>query len=157
MDSQKEVHVITSYEILGFLRDIGGFRGALDLVFSTVGVYFSSNMFKVALVNEVFYQKTDENKFTKVCISLIFTLFSPFLSIITFCSKKQKTNNQLLSEGMKRFKKSLEVTSLIHQLNSTGNLTKQLLCEDNTYELTKYSKFNVLEIRDINKIEVDDE
>ena len=107
------MHVIKSYEILGFLRDIGGFRGALDLVFSTVGVYFSSNMFKVALVNDVFYQRVDENDFSKLSISLIFTLFSPVLSIITFCSKKQKTNNQLLSEGMKRFKKSLEVTNLI--------------------------------------------
>ena len=40
LDSQKQISVVTSYKMLEFLGDLGGFLEAIQIVFSLVGSYF---------------------------------------------------------------------------------------------------------------------
>jgi hypothetical protein len=42
MDSEMKTHVLTSYKLLDFLGDLGGFKEALNIVFSFIGTYFSA-------------------------------------------------------------------------------------------------------------------
>ena len=131
------------------MRDIGGFRGALDIVFSKIGAYFSSNLFKVALINDFFYNKSEhKNKtfFKRLNMSSLSILLSPILCIFDICSKRQRMKKQLIAQGMSRFKHSLEVTNLIKKTNSNSIILEELLNEKKIKDLLKYSKFNVLEL-----------
>ena len=55
LDSEKKTHVITSYKMLGFLVDFGGFMEALNIVFSMIGTYFSSQFFKAHMISKYFF------------------------------------------------------------------------------------------------------
>ena len=61
LDSQKEIHVVNSYKLLGFIGDIGGFYEALSILFSIIGTYFSSNLFKSYLISDNFYVKNKDS------------------------------------------------------------------------------------------------
>ena len=58
LDSSKKINIVTTYKILEFLGDWGGFREALSIAFSTVGIYFSSQFFRSDLISSVFKYKT---------------------------------------------------------------------------------------------------
>ena len=42
LDSQKQVTIVTSYKLLGFFGDIGGFQEALSIFLEPIGTFFSA-------------------------------------------------------------------------------------------------------------------
>ena len=61
-DSIKTVSERSATEILDFLGDIGGFQGALIMIFMMVGQYFSSRFFDAKIANELYIEKVDQVK-----------------------------------------------------------------------------------------------
>ena len=57
MDSFKTVSVRSSVEILDFLGDIGGFQGAIEMIFGFFGTWFSSKFILAAIAKDLFKQK----------------------------------------------------------------------------------------------------
>ena len=54
MDSEMKTHVLKSYKLLDFLGDLGGFKEALNIVFSLFGTYFSTQLFRADFVEKYF-------------------------------------------------------------------------------------------------------
>lgn len=50
LDDNKRVNVVTTQKALEFLGDLGGFKEAIDIIFSFLGLYFSSRLFKADLL-----------------------------------------------------------------------------------------------------------
>ena len=50
MDPSEKLSVVRYYKLLDFLGDIGGFKGAINIIFSAFGVYFSKAMLKTDVV-----------------------------------------------------------------------------------------------------------
>ena len=42
LDSQKQVNIVTSYKMLGFFGDLGGFKEALSILITPIATYFSA-------------------------------------------------------------------------------------------------------------------
>ena len=54
MDSFKTVSVRSSVEILDFLGDIGGFQGAIEMIFGFFGTWFSAKFIIAAIAKDLF-------------------------------------------------------------------------------------------------------
>ena len=57
LDNFKEVSIRSSVEILDFLGDIGGFMGALEMIFVIFGSYFSGKFMLAKLAEDMFLTK----------------------------------------------------------------------------------------------------
>ena len=57
LDNFKEVSKRSSVEILDFLGDIGGFMGALEMIFVIFGSYFSGKFMLAQLAQDMFLTK----------------------------------------------------------------------------------------------------
>lgn len=62
MDSQKQIHIVSSYKVLEFLGDIGGFLEAIEIIFSTLGTYFSGRFLKSSFITKFFKRKVHANQ-----------------------------------------------------------------------------------------------
>jgi hypothetical protein len=62
LDDSKRVSVVTTQKILEFLGDFGGFKEAVNIVFSIFGYYFSSRLFKADLVRKLFKEEVLKDK-----------------------------------------------------------------------------------------------
>lgn len=59
LDSEKQVNVISSYKLLEFIGDQGGFLEALEIICMFIGSYFSSRFFKANFIEKYFKRKVE--------------------------------------------------------------------------------------------------
>lgn len=97
LDSTKQINIITSYKLLEFLGDIGGFLEALEIICMFIGSYFSSRFFKANFIEKYFKRKVQLKKadnsnskssgFKKIKLSMAHILFEPVIAqfISWFC------------------------------------------------------------------------
>jgi hypothetical protein len=50
LDDNKRVSVVTTQKILDLLGDLGGFKEAVNIIFSFFGYYLSNRLFKADLI-----------------------------------------------------------------------------------------------------------
>ena len=98
MDSVKSVHIISSYKLLSFLGDMGGFGEAIHIVFSLFGSYFSAQLFRTHKIQYVFKAKK---------VSVWHSLFEPVAKYCC-CSSIQKTQS-LIEKGNDKLDSLLEI------------------------------------------------
>ena len=95
--------------------DIGGFYEALSILFSIIGTYFSSNLFKSYLISDNFYVK-NKDSYEKIKTSDLLAVINPILGCLFNC-KYCRRQKKLVDKGINRFEENLEVTSLIMKIN----------------------------------------
>ena len=85
LDSSKKVSILTKQKLLDFLGDLGGFKQAIDIIFSLFGIYVSSRLFKAELVTKLL--KLEEEVESKLKLSMFHILCEPLIAFIiyTFC------------------------------------------------------------------------
>ena len=142
MDSEMKTHVLTSYKLLDFLGDLGGFKEALNIIFSVFGTYFSAQFFRADFVENYFkeVQRTaikSKVEFKKIKIPTLYMLLEPILnpliSIFCFCRRccrSPKRIRKLLENGEERLEKHLEVTKLMKQVKRTHDILKSFYKHD---------------------------
>ena len=94
LDSKKKISVITTYKLLEFLGDLGGFKQAVDLCLGAIGVYVSSRMFKADFISKLFQKEVvNDRKKSSVSFSLFHVLFEPIIAFFLkyCCSGNLKT------------------------------------------------------------------
>jgi hypothetical protein len=53
LDDNKRVSVVTTQKALEFLGELGGFKEAVNIIFSFFGLYLSSRLFKADLAKQL--------------------------------------------------------------------------------------------------------
>jgi hypothetical protein len=133
MDSEMKTHVLKSYKLLDFLGDLGGFKEALNIVFSLFGTYFSTQLFRADFVEKYFKQKTKpQAEIKKINIPTLYMLMepiiSPLMTLFCFCKWcrccKSKKIRKVLEDGEERLEKHLEVTKLMKKVHRTHDILK---------------------------------
>ena len=61
-DSIKQISDRTSYQILDFLGDVGGFQGSLIIILYLFGEFFSSKLLAASIASSFYLQKSDSKE-----------------------------------------------------------------------------------------------
>ena len=85
LDDNKRVSVVTTQKAFEFLGDFGGFKEAVNIVFSFFGFYFSSRLFKADLVKKLFKEEVvNDNSHQTFNLSGFHVIFEPIVANLVY-------------------------------------------------------------------------
>ena len=86
LDNNKKVNVVTTQKILEFLGDLGGFKEAVNIIFSLFALYVSNRLFKADLIKNLIKEEIvkEENIDENFDLSSVHVIFEPIIA--TFVS-----------------------------------------------------------------------
>ena len=107
MDSYKSTQQRQSTQFLDFLGDIGGFEGAIEMIFVVIGGYFSAKFMLLSIASTLFVRKKNKheldseranyeggkpfvradipNQFTSINIGVMELIYDTFMTTILCC------------------------------------------------------------------------
>lgn len=137
---------------LTFLGDVGGFEGALQLLFPMIAAYFSSQYFRANFVEAYFKQMKEKDSLAKVHIPAWQIVFEPLvskfvkmcccLSCCKGCGLRQR--QRYLDHGTDRIEHELEIVNLLKRVRKSEQLLKELLDDPKHEQMMRQNKHFVL-------------
>ena len=84
LDDNKRVSVVTTEKVLELLGFIGGFKEAINIIFSIFGLYISSRLFKANLIKTLLKEDImkNNNNNQNFSLSSLHIIFEPLVSCI---------------------------------------------------------------------------
>ena len=161
LDSQKQINVVSTQQILDVIGEIGGFGDLVFILIGFIGTYFSRHADSLDFIQSYYTQMTRTtekgHEIKPIRFSQFHVLYQPFLPLLYFVCKRSKSfrrsrlkrNDQLLQKGIEKTTKYLDISLLLNRINTSYTILNQPLKTDHRVQkLSRFRKDQTLDLEE---------